>query len=99
MSEETVKRIEEKVRELISGGSEINSNMIKKLMTLLIREGRRPFEEALRINYRRERLQQSMVEIRNLVGYLRNELRLNSDRELAYALGIVYRSLKTIRKE
>jgi len=99
LSEEKVKRIEERVRELISGGSEINSNMIKKLMTLLIREGRKSFEEALAINYKRERLKQSMVKIRSLVTYLRSELGLNNDRDLAYALGIVYRLLKSIGRE
>ncbi|WP_448516526.1 hypothetical protein [Pseudothermotoga sp.] len=99
MTEAIVKKIEEKVNDLNAAGSEINSNMIKKLMTLLIREGRKSFEEALAINYRRERLKQSMVKIRNLVRYLRSELGLNNDGELAYALGIVYRLLKTTGRE
>lgn len=98
MTEEKIKKLEERIINSITRGEKFNSNMVKKYTTILIREGEEVFEEALKINYRRQQPMESLKHLRNLVNYLRKDLGLKEKNELAYALGITARILKTIAR-
>lgn len=68
-------------------------NMMKKYMYLLLREGRSAFESALKINYSRPGQKENLEKIRDLVNFLRKDLRIEDDRSIAYALGLASRIL------